>query len=122
MDRARIASSLDFTCWNIWKSHCKEVMEGCIPSPTATVIASSSAITDFLKAKAHTVAIRRLSVSPEQRIDTWCPPLTPKIKININTAWYVESQRGGIGLIARNHLGSFIAAKVCPVLQIWHWK
>lgn len=47
VDKARIASSLDFTCWNIGKSYCKAVMEGCIPSSKATVTASSSAISDF---------------------------------------------------------------------------
>lgn len=41
------------------------------------------------------------------------PLFWQKIKINIDVA-YAETQRGGIGLIARDHLRSFIAAKVCP--------
>ncbi|KAI5316450.1 hypothetical protein L3X38_036157 [Prunus dulcis] len=89
-------------------------MESCSPSPRATVIASSSAISDFSRAKAHMVATRGPSAPLEQRIHTWCPPFAPKFKINIDAAWYVDSQQGGICLIARNHLGSFIAAKACP--------
>ncbi|CAB4263105.1 unnamed protein product [Prunus armeniaca] len=53
VDRARIASSLAFTCWNIWKLRYKTIIEGCSPSPRATVIASSYAISDFSRAKAH---------------------------------------------------------------------
>ncbi|VVA32869.1 PREDICTED: reverse mRNAase [Prunus dulcis] len=65
VDRAQIASSLAFTCWTIWKSRCKAVMEGYSPSPMATVIASSSAISDFSRAKAHIVATRGHSVPLE---------------------------------------------------------
>ncbi|KAH0972508.1 hypothetical protein GBA52_024664 [Prunus armeniaca] len=53
-------------------------MESCSPSPRATVIASSSAIFDFLRAKAHMVATRGPSAPPEQRIHTWCPPFALK--------------------------------------------
>ncbi|CAI9754043.1 unnamed protein product [Fraxinus pennsylvanica] len=50
--------------------------------------------------------------------DKWKPPTTGSFKLNIDAAIFENQRKAGLGVVIRNDLGSFIAAKVVSVQGI----
>ncbi|BBH09197.1 floral homeotic protein HUA1 [Prunus dulcis] len=92
------------------------VIEGRPPSPLAAISAISTAELEFVDA----VTATRLDCPSPTLVETassaWIPLVLPRVKINLDVAWSPTSNQGGIGLVVRDYMGTFILAMSIPCM------
>lgn len=102
-----------FCSWEIWKARCQAIFRGLMPSPLLVLSQANSLHKEFSQAKDLATAAPLFIRGVPPRLH-WSPPLSPFVKVNIDGAWEANSGLGGVGVVIRDHNGSFIGATIQP--------
>lgn len=99
--------------WGIWFFRNKRVWENKVVTHTVAMDWSSKFFSDWKKAKESKSKIQK-STMPTRSVHPhkWFPPVAGCVKLNVDASVFPNSDRFSIGLIIRDHGGSFLVGKV----------
>jgi len=101
------------TCvWAMWSNR-NEVRHGRMRKDGRTLVQWAMQYLDEYRATVDLLPVPQMSV---QHVQTWIPPTAPCLKFNVNAAVYAELHTIGVGIIARDWNGRFVAA-MCRKIQ-----
>ncbi|CAL2275834.1 unnamed protein product [Prunus armeniaca] len=108
MENHDLLTMLSFFLWEIWKTRCKAIMEGCRIDPCKVVETASKAKVEFQKVwqgNANCVTSRSPSIG---EVCSWEPPPMGFVKVNIDGSWQSNGRKAGVGVVIRNSVGEFL--------------
>lgn len=99
--------------WGVWFFRNKRVWEGKNVTASFAMDWSSKFISDWRSAKASRLMLTAVGVKHYSSVvHKWRPPERGMLKLNVDAAYKVGLDSFSIGLVLRDHLGSFVAGKV----------
>jgi hypothetical protein len=101
------ATILAVTCWHLWDTRNKLWEEGGLASPFG-VTARIKVYVDMIAE--HLFKYGTTNSRETYRAVPWSPPPVDLIQFNVDAALFASSHRMGAGIVARNHLDTFVAA------------
>ncbi|OMO94917.1 reverse transcriptase [Corchorus capsularis] len=100
-----LKTTIAYTCWVIWNSRCKAVMEHKEVSGDKVIQWIQSAASEFLSIwdqNTHQVS------KPLKQVCCWERPKEGWCKVNCDGAYCSKTSKAGIGIIIRDHNGNLI--------------
>lgn len=94
--------------WEIWKARCYASFRFIPLSPAHVIDSSIRLLTKFLDVYAPPSASPWPLVS-STAASRWSAPPLKVVKVNVDGAWSGPSKVAGIGVVIRDHAGSFVA-------------
>ncbi|CAL9010413.1 unnamed protein product [Prunus brigantina] len=108
MEKHDLLTMLSFFLWEIWKTRCKAIMEGCKIDPCKVVETAGKAKVEFQKVwqgNTNNEASHSLSTG---EVFSWEPPPMGFVKVNIDGSWHSNGRKAGVGVVIRNSVGEFL--------------
>ncbi|XP_020420319.1 uncharacterized protein LOC109949327 [Prunus persica] len=108
MEKHDLLTMLSIFLWEIWKTRCKAIMEGCRIDPCKVVETTGKAKVEFQKVwqgNANSVTSRSPSIG---EVCSWEPPPMGFVKVNIDGSWQSNGRKVGVGVVIRNSVGEFL--------------
>ncbi|CAL9007311.1 unnamed protein product [Prunus brigantina] len=108
MEKHDLLTMLSFFLWEIWKTRCKAIMEGCRIDPCKVVETAGKAKVEFQKVwqgNANNETSRSPSIG---EVCSWEPPPMGFVKVNIDGSWQSNGRKAGVGVVIRNSVGEFL--------------
>ncbi|ONH90045.1 hypothetical protein PRUPE_8G032200 [Prunus persica] len=103
-----LLTNISFICWEIWKTGCNFVFKSSHIDPRLTIDRAIQNRREFLDAKAKSpMPFGDASVDPNILAQGWRPLMSNYVKINFDGAWKKDSHLAGLGVVARDAIGSF---------------
>lgn len=106
---ARICTVL----WGVWFWRNKKVWDDKTVTPAFAMDSCFRIYSEWLDAKKQNVPNLSQSKSNRKKGDNiWQPPKLDSFKVNVDASLFPNAQNFKVGIVLRDHLGSFIAGKV----------
>jgi hypothetical protein len=102
------------SCWYLWCIRRRRTHNEMVPSMFNCKMSILSMVANAAK----------LSKPLARQSEKWTRPAPRQVKLNVDAAFYAESQDGSVGAVLRDYQGQFLAASCKPLphvacLQLW---
>ncbi|KAL8124645.1 hypothetical protein AgCh_012338 [Apium graveolens] len=104
--------------YGIWFWRNKQVWEGKTVTGKVAVECCSKMVQDWKEARAKGVTEKRVHQSQTNcNLRKWTTPAAGEYKVNVDASWFQGAESFSIGMVIRNHLGSFVEGRTVVLSQ-----
>ncbi|KAK4258076.1 hypothetical protein QN277_007576 [Acacia crassicarpa] len=102
----QVISLLCWILWYIWKQRNEKVFNHVSPNPIVVIEQATRSNSEFWECIDRKQEVDA-SVMHDTRNDRWAPPIPGQLKINLDGAYVSGCPYGAIGVVCRDHFGTF---------------